>query len=102
MAIQGAPRNGAILMCDFSQHENELVGDGNMTKTRQVVVISPQHQRRGKILRLNQQSSGRTISSRQSERRDRTRQQQGQETDHHVVTTLPEDGRQVVDYPCRR
>jgi len=52
MAIQGTPRNGMILMCDFDQHENELVSDGNMRKTRMVVAISPSHARRGKIVHV--------------------------------------------------
>lgn len=52
MAIQGTPRNGMILMCDFDQHENELVSDGNMRKTRMVIAISPSHARRGKIVHV--------------------------------------------------
>ena len=52
MAIEGSPRNGAILMCEFNAHELELVSDGNMVKTRAVVVVSPQHQRRGKLLHV--------------------------------------------------
>lgn len=52
MAINGSPRNGAILMCEFNAHELELASDGNMIKTRAVVVLSPQHQRRGKLLHV--------------------------------------------------
>ncbi|MGE7139279.1 type II toxin-antitoxin system PemK/MazF family toxin [Luteibacter sp. NPDC031894] len=52
MAINGSPRNGAILMCEFNAHELELASDGNMVKTRAVVVLSPQHQRRGKLLHV--------------------------------------------------
>ena len=42
VAINGSPRNGAILMCDFNAHELELASDGNMVKTRPVIVLSPQ------------------------------------------------------------
>ncbi|MGF6495294.1 uncharacterized protein YifN (PemK superfamily) [Luteibacter sp. 621] len=52
MAILGSPRNGAILMCEFNPHELELASDGNMVKTRAVIVLSPQHQRRGKLLHV--------------------------------------------------
>lgn len=52
MAIQFSPRNGSILMCSFSQHEDELVSDGNMLKTRPVIVVSPSLQGRGKLLHV--------------------------------------------------
>jgi uncharacterized protein YifN (PemK superfamily) len=52
MAINGSPRNGAILMCDFAPHELELISDGNMVKTRPVVVVSPQHQRGGRLIHV--------------------------------------------------
>jgi len=52
LAINGSPRNGAILMCEFNAHELELASDGNMVKTRPVVVVSPQHHRRGKLLHV--------------------------------------------------
>jgi mRNA interferase MazF len=52
MAILGSPRNGAVLMCEFSQHELELASDGNMVKTRLVIVLSPQNARRGKVLHV--------------------------------------------------
>lgn len=52
MAIQATPKNGIILMCDFSEHENELISDGNMIKTRPVAVVSPSMQGRGKILHV--------------------------------------------------
>jgi uncharacterized protein YifN (PemK superfamily) len=52
LAITGSPRNGAILMCEFNANELELASDGNMIKTRTVVVLSPQHHRRGKLLHV--------------------------------------------------
>lgn len=52
MGIMGSPRNGAILMCEFDAHELELVGDGNMVKRRSVIVMSPQHQRRERVLHV--------------------------------------------------
>ncbi|WP_052698031.1 type II toxin-antitoxin system PemK/MazF family toxin [Luteibacter yeojuensis] len=52
MAILGSPRNGAILMCEFDKHELELASDGNMVKTRPVIVLSPQRNRRGRLLHV--------------------------------------------------
>jgi uncharacterized protein YifN (PemK superfamily) len=52
MAIQGTPRSGTILMCDFAPHELELLSDGNMLKTRPVIALNTSLPGRGKLIQV--------------------------------------------------
>jgi uncharacterized protein YifN (PemK superfamily) len=51
MPISRSPRTGDILMCDFNPEELELL-DGAMDKRRMSIVVTPQHQRSGKMLHV--------------------------------------------------